>query len=144
MTTNTVRINEIEARLRTLQSNLNNEVSARRSVRTRLEDLQRADFKLDNLLDRYFNFPDEYCNLHSPTPQLRLRGSRREAIETRLNSICTSLKTQRSRHEEQSQTLKRRIRNDKNLVNQHDVAINLINSQISNLEAERRRMQLMN
>jgi len=45
---------------------------------------------------------DEYCNLHIPVERPQLRGNRCEAIETRLDNIEASLKTQRSRHEEHS------------------------------------------
>ena len=143
MTPNAMRINEINARLQTLRTNRNNEILARKKVRERLEDLRSANFKLDDLLGRYFDFPDDYCHLHTPVEQLSFRGSRREAIETRLNSICTSLKTQRERHEEHSQTLKNRIKSDESLENRHNATISSINSQISNLEAERRRLQIM-
>ena len=143
MSTNAIRINEINARLRTLRTNLNNEVSARNRVRVRLEDLKRADSRLDNLLNEYFGFPDEYCSLHAPVERLCFCGSRRDEIETRLNDICESLKTQRSRHEEHAVTLKNRIRTDESLEDRHSTTINSINSQISNLEAERRRLQMM-
>jgi len=140
MTTNAMRINEIEARLRTLRINLDNEISARNRVRTRLDDLRRANSRLDNLLDRYFRFPDEYCDLHIPLERPQFRGNRREAIESRLDNIGASLKTQRSRHEEHSQTIKNQIATDERLESQHSATINSMNTQISNLEAERRRL----
>ena len=142
MTPNAVRINEINTLLQTLRTNLENEVSARKEVRTRLENLRRANLKLDDLLGRYSNFPDEYRNLHAPTPHLSFRGSRREAIEERLNSICDSLKKQQRWHNEHSRTIKNRIRTDENLENQHNVTINSINTQISDLEKERRMLQI--
>ena len=143
MTPNAVRINEINTQLQSLRTNLDNEVSDRKKVRYRLEELRRADSKLDLLLDRYSDFPDKYRNLHAPAPHLSLRGSRREAIEERLSSICDSLKTQQRRHKEHSQTIKNRIRTDENLEDQHSTAINSINTQISDLEKERRMLQTM-
>ena len=142
LATNAVRINEIDTRLRTLRINLDNEIAARNRVRNRLEDLRRANLRLDNLLDRYFSFPDEYCDLHAPLDPANFHGSRREAIEGRLDSIRESLKTQRSRHEDHSRTIKNRVTADERLENQHSGTISSINSQISNLEAERRRLLL--
>ena len=109
MTPNAVRINEINALLQTLRTNLDNEYSVRKKVRYRLEELRTVDSKLDNLLRRYSNFPDEYRNLHAPTPHLSFRGSRREAIEERLNSICDSLTIQKRMHKEHSRMIKSRI-----------------------------------
>jgi len=140
MTTNAMRINEINVQLRTLRINLDNEVSSRNRVRNRLDDLRRANSRLDNLLDRYFHFPDEYCDLHVPVKRPQFRGNRRERIETRLDNIGASLKTQRSRHEEHSQTIKNQIARSESLESQHNATINSINTQISNLEAERRRL----
>jgi len=140
MMTNAIRINEIEARLRTLRTNLEDEVSARNRIRNRLDDLRRANARLDNLLDRYFHFPDEYCNLHTPVERPQFRGTRRETIETRLDSIGESLKTQRSRHEAHLQTIRNQVAVDERLESQHHATINSIDTQISNLEAERRRL----
>ena len=138
MIPNAARIMQIEEELSNLRNDSEAEHSARRKTRERLDTLKTARRKIKLLMESYYNFPTEYSGLHSSVLNSDFQGSRRRIIENRLNAVGESLKTQRTSHEEHSQTIKSQIKTEETEELRHSSTISSINVQITALEKERK------
>ena len=138
MNPNAARISQIDSQLRNIRSNIENSTDARRRVRERLQNLRNAITKLNQILDSYYNFPDQFSNLNSSVTNIDFKGSRRQNVDTRLDGIGSSIKMQRDRHHENLQLIQKRISTEANTEADHTSTISSLSAQITTLQAERR------
>ena len=93
MIPNAARIMQIEGELRNLENDRETEFNARRKTQERLDTLKSARVKLKLLMENHYNFPTDFSDLHTAILNLDFQGSRRQNIETWLNTIGENLKT---------------------------------------------------
>ncbi|MCL1989501.1 MAG: hypothetical protein FWG67_01295 [Defluviitaleaceae bacterium] len=142
MTSNAVRIIQIDNQLPPLRTRRTNAESERNKVRTTIATLTNARNKLNAILNHYFHFSKNYAGLHEPVQTSHFKGSNRRNVESSLNQIGSHLKHEENHHHEHLETIKKRIAREENQEMTLTGQINSLNGQISSLENERRRLVL--
>ena len=142
MSTNAIRIAEIDNKLPQPRAQRTNAETERSQVRTTIEVLTAAKNKLSTALDHYLHFPSDYAALHEPVQTSHFKGSNRRSIESGLDQIKTDLENEENCHHEQLEAIKTRLTREGDQEMTLTGRVNSLSGQISGLEHERRRLVL--